>query len=277
MTTYDTLVKDIGPRGRRTLRRLSMAVTVVIAAGIALVVYGLYSKGELAGAKWELFAVWPTWKFLLGGLANTLKVAVVDGLIAISIGVLVALGQLSAHRVLRWPSVLYAEGFRSLPTLLLVLFAYFGLPPLGFEISAFWALVLGSAAYNSAALSNIFKAGIASLSRGQFQAASSLGMSYWVSMRYVIWPQAFRRMLPSTIAQFVVLLKDSSLGFFIGYEELLRQSEVIGSYSNNFLQSYLVVGVIYILLCYGLRRLALHIGDMQASTGAAQSSLPRET
>lgn len=263
MTTYDTLVKDIGPVGKRKLRRLSTVIALVIAAGAALLVYGLYAKGELASSKWALFGVWPTWRFLLGGLVNTLKVAVVDALIAISIGALIALGQVSTHRFLRWPSVLYAEGFRSLPTLLLVLFAYFGLPPLGFEISAFWALVLGSAAYNSAAFSNIFKAGIKSLGRGQFQAAASLGMNYWVRMRFVIWPQAFRRMLPSTIAQFVVLLKDSSLGFFIGYEELLRQSEVVGAYTNNFLQSYLVVGVVYILLCYGLRRLALHVGDIQ--------------
>lgn len=260
MTAYDILVRDIGAPGRRRLQRISHGFALVVAVGVLLVVYGLYAEGELAPAKWAIFGTLSGWGFLAGGLGNTLRIAALDAVIAISAGAIVALGQLSKYRALRWLSILYAEAFRSLPTLLLVLFVYFGVSDLGIKVGALWSLVLGSAAYNSAVLSNIFRSGIISLGRGQSEAAMALGLGYWASMRFVIWPQAFRRMLPSTIAQCVVLLKDSSLGFFVGYADLLRRSQIVGTFANNFLQSYLVAGAVYVLLCYGLRRLAASLG-----------------
>ncbi|MEO7372359.1 MAG: amino acid ABC transporter permease [Terrimesophilobacter sp.] len=245
---------DFGPIARRRTRVASIAVVMLLCVVAGAFIWRFAELGEFAYGKWALYLSWEGWAFLLGGLINTVNVMVVDAVLALIVGALVALGQLSSNRVFRWMSIGYAEIFRSLPTLLLVVFFYFGLSSLG--ISAFWSIVLGSAIYNSAAYSNIFKAGVLTLDRGQFDAASALGLPATKSMRFVIAPQAFRRMLPSTLSQSVILLKDSSLGFFIGYEELLRRGQIAGSFSQNFMQSYLVVGIIYIIVCMILSHFA---------------------
>lgn len=254
--TQSALERDFGPRAQRHARVASLVAAVVLAA-VFVYALALFAKaGGLAAKRWSPFLSIDVWQFFLGGLGATFKIALVDAALSIVVGAIVALGQVSEKRVLRWASVLYAECFRGLPTLLLVLFVYFAFPSIGINVTAYWAVVLGSAAYNSAVLSNVFKAGIMSIERGQVEASYSIGLSQWETMRLIISPQAFQRMLPSTVAQLVVLFKDSSLGFFIGYEELLRRTQIMGAYSENLIQAYLVAAALYFVLCYSLSRLA---------------------
>lgn len=255
--THLILERDFGPNARRNAR-IASAIAALVLSGLAVaLIVRFISLGEFAFDKWSLYFTLEGWRFLLGGLANTLKVVACTTGIALVVGALTALGQLSRWQIIRRISVAYAEIFRSLPTLLLILFCYFGLSSLG--ISAFWSIVIGSALYNSAALSNIFRAGVQSLDRGQSDAAAALGLTRAATMRRVLAPQAVRRMMPSIVSQLIILLKDSSLGFFIGYEELLRRGQIAGSFTQDFLQSYFVVGLIYLALCFALSRLARYL------------------
>jgi glutamate transport system permease protein len=251
---YRLLAKDLSPRAEARLRVIGLLVAFSCVSAVALVGYGLYRTGELDAARWQIFAHAATWKFLAIGLWNTVRVAIADLVFSMTLGAAVAMAQTSRNDALRLIGGAYAEGFRAIPTLLMILFCFFGLPLLGVGVTPFWAIVIGSGLYNSAALSNIFKSGILTIDRGQSEAAYSLGVARKDVMTGIIWPQALRRMRPSIVAQCVVLFKDSSLGFVIGYEEVLRRSQEIGTFTSSSLQPYVVGGCIYIVVIYLLRR-----------------------
>jgi glutamate transport system permease protein len=156
----------------------------------------------------------------------------------------------------RWLCRGYVELFRSIPLLLLIFAAFFGVPAMGFNISRFLALVVGLTVYNSAVLAEIFRAGILSLDKGQTEAAHAIGLRYWQSMRIVILPQAVRRMIPAIVAQLATLTKDTALGFVIGYEEFLRRGQNFAEFAKNLLPSYLFVAIVYFVIIYLLARLA---------------------
>jgi glutamate transport system permease protein len=176
--------------------------------------------------------------------------------LAVLVGGVVALGRLARTPAVRWLAGVYVEFFRGFPLLLLILISVFGLRAQGYDISTYAALVLALAVYNSAVLAEIFRAGILSLDRGQSEAAASVGLTYWQGMRLVILPQALRRMVPAIVSQMVTLLKDTSLGFFIQYEELLRRGQVTGQFDRNLLQALFAVAVMYIAVNLTLSRLA---------------------
>lgn len=251
---YRLLAKDLSPRAEARLGAIGAVVALLLVAGVILVGYGLYRTGELDAARWQIFGHLATWKFLAIGLWNTVRVAFADLLFAMALGAVIAIAQTSRYRVFRLAGSAYAELFRAIPTLLMILFCFFGLPLLGLDVTPFWAIVVGSGLYNSAVLSNIFKSGILTIDRGQFEAGYSLGLARRDVMTGIIWPQALRRMRPSIVAQCVVLFKDSSLGFIIGYEEVLRRSQEIGTFTSSSLQPYFVGGCIYIVVIYLLRR-----------------------
>jgi glutamate transport system permease protein len=175
---------------------------------------------------------------------------------AMLIGVVMAMLRLTRSRILRFLGMLYVEFFRGLPLYLLIIFAAFALPSYGVDISLFSALALGLTVYNSAILGEVFRAGVLSLDRGQTEAAYAIGMGYWQSMLLVLVPQAARRMLPAIVSQLVTLIKDTSLGVVIAYEELLRRGQIAGEFFRNPLQSMVFVALIYIVVNYSLSVLA---------------------
>ncbi len=254
--TAPIFVDELGPRGKR-LTRIASVVTVLILAGmVAVAVSRLADKGQLDEVKWRSFTQWVVIKYFLIGLLTTVKVALLAMAGAIVIGGVMALARLARTPPLRWLATGYVEFFRGVPLFLLVFFAYLGLPRYGVELSAFSALTLALVVYNGAVLGEIFRAGILSLDRGQSEAAYALGMSYWQSMLLVVIPQAARRMIPAIVSQLVTLLKDTSLGSVIGFEELLRRGRINGQFFGNPLQSYFVVACLYIVVNFTLSRLA---------------------
>jgi glutamate transport system permease protein len=246
----------LGPRGRRTTRIVSAVSAVALVALVGLALSRLSDKGQLDAAKWRPFTQWSVMKFFLIGLRTTIEVALVSMVGAMAIGAVMALARLSRTRPVRWVAVAYIEFFRGVPLVLLIFFCALGLPRYGVRLSLFWYLVLGLTVYNSAVLAEIFRAGILSLDRGQTEAAYSLGMGYWQSMLLVIVPQAARRMIPAIVSQLVTLLKDTSLGAAIAFEELLRRSRINGEFFQNKLQSLFVAAVLYIVINFALSRLA---------------------
>jgi glutamate transport system permease protein len=152
----------------------------------------------------------------------------------------------------------YVELFRALPLVLLILFVGLGLPHFGVNLSSCSYVVIGLAAYNSAVLGEIFRAGILSLDRGQGEAAAALGLGYWQTMALVLVPQAARRMVPAIVSQLVTILKDTSLGVIVFCEEFLRRSQLAGQNARpvSELQAYLIAAMIYVAVNFALSRTA---------------------
>ena len=254
--TAPVLADALGPRARRRVR-IASAFAFVLIAGFLYVAIGRFAdRGQLEWSRWELLTEWNVMKFLLLGLVNTLKVAAVSMVLALALGATLAMLRLTTQLPLRWLGGSYVQFFRAIPLLLVIYFSGRGLPKLGFDLGAFWYLVLALVVYNGAVLAEIIRAGILSLDRGQTDAAYALGLGYWETMRYVLLPQALRRMLPALVSQLVVLLKDTSLGFVLPYDELLRRGEQTGTFSQNILQAAIVVAAIYIIVNYSLTRFA---------------------
>jgi glutamate transport system permease protein len=223
-----------------------VVAAVTLGALVVVALRRFAARGQLDVELWSILADPGVVRFLLGGLANTLKVAAASMVAALALGSVMALGRLSRHRPLRWLAGTYVEFFRGFPLLLLILFSALGLPRLGVDLALFWYLVLGLAVYNSAVLAEIFRAGILSLERGQSEAALAVGLTDGQAMRLVVLPQALRRMSPAIVGQLVVLLKDTSLGYFVQYDELLRRGQITGTFDGNTLQALLAVAAVYI-------------------------------
>jgi glutamate transport system permease protein len=244
--TAPVLSDALGPRARRKVLVGSVVAGALILLAVAVAVKRLSDNGQLDSDKWRPLTQWSVLKFYLGGLGNTLKAAATSMVFAVAIGGLLALGRLARTRPQRWLATLYVEFFRGLPLYLLILFCWLGLPRLGVRFHTFWYLVIGLSVYNSAILAEIFRAGIQSLDRGQGDAASAIGLRYWQAMGLVIVPQAVRRMLPAIISQLVTLLKDTSLGVLIFYEELLRRARISAEFFQNPVHSVALVALVYI-------------------------------
>lgn len=237
-----------GPRGRRNIR-IGTAVGILFIAGLLVVVLNrLGSHGQLEAERWKILTNTELQRLLGRALVRTLQAAVLAMVLSMALGALLAVGRLSERRWVRLPVGLFVEFFRALPLLLLILFAALALPQLGVRLSVLWYLVLGLTAYNSAVLCEIFRAGILSIDRGQSEAAFAIGLVRGQVLRLILVPQAIRRMLPALISQLVTLLKDTSLGFVIAYEELLATGrgavEFLGS--RFAFQVYIAVALMYI-------------------------------
>jgi len=254
--TASVLADALGPRGRRRVQLASAASMVVIAAVLIVVIRRLADKGQLDAARWEPLTQGAVIRFLLNGLLATLQVASVAMVLAMVLGMVLALGRLARASAVRLLAAAYVELFRGFPLLLLILFAGLALPKYGVDLPVFWYLVLALVAYNGAILGEIFRAGILSLDRGQTEAAHALGFSYWQSMLIVVVPQAVRRMVPAIVSQLITLLKDTSLGFVIVYPELLRRARNTGEFYQNPLQSLFVAALLYIAVNLLLSRVA---------------------
>jgi glutamate transport system permease protein len=261
--TAPFLADDLGPRGRRLTVIVSVASAVVLVALLVVAGRRFASRGQLDADLWRPFTQWAVMKFLLVGLRTTVEVALVAMAGSIVIGALMALARLSRTRLLRWFGAVYVEFFRGMPLILLVLFCALGLPAYGVKLSLFGYLALGLTVYNGAVLGEIFRAGILSLDRGQSEAAFAIGLGYWQAMLLVVIPQAARRMIPAIVSQLVTLLKDTSLGSVIAYEELLRRGRINGEFFHNPLQSLIVVAAMYIVVNFTLSRLARRLETRQ--------------
>lgn len=264
MSAQQVLFDLPGPRARRRIRIGSALGALLVLALIGVVLWRLGGNHQLDGNRWSvLFDPRTGVPQALGdALVNTLEVAALGMVGATVLGALLAVGRLSDHAWISRPVGVVVEFFRAVPLLVMILFSFLYLPRVGFPISAYGALALGLTLYNMAVLAEIFRAGILSVEKGQREAAFALGLRKTQVMTLVLMPQAIRRMLPVLIAQLVVLLKDTSLGFIVGYFELLRQGRSLVEYftptfGNIYtFQIYVAVALIYLVVNLLLSALA---------------------
>ncbi|MBA2372183.1 MAG: amino acid ABC transporter permease [Chloroflexi bacterium] len=208
---------------------------------------------------WRMFVDPTILRFFGSGLMETISLSLAAIVLSFVIALVFAFGRLSKRPWIRWPSIAYIEGIRALPVLLLIV--YFGIkgsalfrPVFGpeFELSRYWAGVLGLSLYTSAVLAEIIRAGIVSLPRGQTEASRALGLSHAQSMRHIILPQALRLMVPAMMAQLTTIIKDTSLVGTIGVFELVRQGRVVYTQFFNPIEVFLFVAAIYFVICFAL-------------------------
>ena len=192
---------------------------------------------------------WINLKFMASGAYYTIIMSLTAILISVVVGLLVALPGLSKKRGWRIFNRTYVEIVRAVPILVLILWVYYGLPALsGITLNVFWAGVLALALSDSAFQAEIFRAGIQSIARGQYEAAQSISLNYRDTMRYVILPQAIRRILPALGNQLVYMMKMSSLVSVIGLQELTRKANELVVSEYRPLEIYTVLVLEYLVL-----------------------------
>lgn len=279
MSQYSVLYDALGPRARRRVLYVTLVVAALCVAAVVFALIALDEQGQLAADKWSaLFNPTDTqfpvvWTFLLGGLLQTLQAAFLSIVLSLVFGTLIALTRVTANKYYRWFVVGAIETLRGIPVVLTIFFASRVLPTYGIELDLIWYIVIGLTVYNSVAIAEAIRSGIAALPRGQLEAAQAIGFSRGMSLRLVILPQAFRMMMPVIIGQLVVVVKDTSLGFIIGFEELLRRGQIAVQSLNNPLQMYLVIAVLFIVINYALSKLAERVED-RMSTRTAKAKTP---
>jgi len=245
-----------GPKARARSRIISVVGIVLLAGVLVWLVLAMGApKASANGAvqpglwdptRWDVFTDVQVWRSLGGGVLATLQMAGATAVIALVLGVVFCFGRAAQHAAIRIPSTIILEFVRGLPVLLMMLFIL-----LVFATGAYWAGVLGLGIYNGAIIGEALRAGIQSLPRGQREAGLAIGLTPLSTRFRIEFPQAFRQMLPIIIAQLVVLLKDTSLAFIVGYSELLRVGvkNLPDFFGNRYAFSFfLVVLAIYLAM-----------------------------
>lgn len=197
----------------------------------------LFVAGCSGDGTWGWYVIDPTTpqgqsnvRFLIGGFWATIQLSLIAALMSMTLGLLVALPGMSTNRWVRLPSRVYIEFVRAIPLLPMLFWVFYGLPvvmrSLGFPITidAFWGAIITLAISDSAFTAEIYRSGIQSIPKGQTEAARTVGLTYNQTMRYVILPQAIRRILPPLANQFIYIVKMSAFASVIGMQELTRRA-----------------------------------------------------
>jgi glutamate/aspartate transport system permease protein len=203
---------------------------------------------DLSFVSWDIIS-----KFVSKGFWFSLELTIVATLGGIFFGTLLALMRLSGNKLLMIPATIYVNGMRSIPLVMVILWFFLLVPiligkPIGAELSANITFIAFEAAY----FSEIMRAGIQSIPRGQVFAGQALGMSYSQNMRLVVLPQAFRNMLPVLLTQTIILFQDTSLVYAIGAYDMLKGFVTAGKIYGRPEEAYLLAAVVYFVICFGL-------------------------
>lgn len=200
----------------------------------------------------ESSLLWEVMPYLLRGAVVTVEISLLSMALALVLGLVAALGRLSRLRPLRFLSTLYVELVRGTPLLVQLFIVYYGLPSVGIRLEPFLAGFLTLGAHYGAYLSEVYRADILAVDRGQWEAAASVGMGRGMVMREVILPQAIRTILPPVGNYFISMLKDSALVATISVTELLRAGQLRVAITFRAMDIYLMVAAIYLVMSYAL-------------------------
>ncbi|MEC1292141.1 ABC transporter permease subunit [Bacillus mojavensis] len=187
--------------------------------------------------------------YVIKGIGYTLLISFVSMFAGTVIGLFISLARMSKIALLRWPSRLYISFMRGVPILVILFILYFGFPYIGIEFSAVTAALIGFSLNSAAYIAEINRSAISSVEKGQWEASSSLGLSYWQTMRGIILPQSIRIALPPLANVLLDLIKASSLAAMITVPELLQHAKIIGGREFDYMTMYILTALIYWAIC----------------------------
>lgn len=244
-----------GPKGRARHRVYTVISLLVLAALVAVVVRRLAQEEVLTSTVINDTYQNSNVTYLLEGFANNLKAAGLAIAGSLVLGAVLAVGRLSVHAVFRWPATAFIQFFRAVPLVLLAIFLYFAF--LRETLGTLGGIVVALMLYNGSVLAEVFRAGVEAVDKGQTEAAYAIGLRKTQVMQIILMPQAVRFMLPAIISQCVIVLKDTSLGYVIVYDEGIRHARTVAQFVNNgTILTYATMAVAFIVVNYGLSKLA---------------------
>lgn len=205
------------------------------------------------GHQWDFATVLDNWEVLAEGLKGTLRLFLVCSVLGLGGGLFIGMARYARRRAIAWPAGAFVEFFRNTPVLIQIIWFFFALPIISpFEIDAFTASALGISLNTAAFSADIYRGGIQSVERGQWDAGRALGMTYLQLMRRLILPQAFRRVLPALTNRGIEVLKMTSLASVVAYVETLHQAKAIAAAHFNPIETYTVVAAMFFVVLYPL-------------------------
>jgi glutamate/aspartate transport system permease protein len=201
--------------------------------------------------EWDIFN-----KFVLKGMLFSVELTLIATVGGIVFGTLLALMRLSGNKALELPAVIYVNGMRSIPLVMVILWFFLLIPFLiGRSIGAELSATITFVAFEAAYFSEIMRAGIQSIPRGQVMAGQALGLTYGQNMRLIVLPQAFRNMIPVLLTQTIILFQDTSLVYAIGAYDLLKGFVTAGKIYGRVEEVYILAALVYFVICFGLSAL----------------------
>ncbi len=206
---------------------------------------------DFSFVEWDIFN-----KFVLKGMLFSVELTIIATIGGIVFGTILALMRLSGNKVLELPAVIYVNGMRSIPLVMVILWFFLLIPFLiGRSIGAELSATITFVAFEAAYFSEIMRAGIQSIPRGQVMAGQALGMTYSQNMRLIVLPQAFRNMIPVLLTQTIILFQDTSLVYAIGAYDLLKGFVTAGKIYGRVEEVYILAALVYFVICFGLSAL----------------------
>lgn len=206
---------------------------------------------DFSFVEWDIFN-----KFVLKGMLFSLELTLIATIGGIVFGTILALMRLSGNKMLELPAVIYVNGMRSIPLVMVILWFFLLIPFLiGRSIGAELSATITFVAFEAAYFSEIMRAGIQSIPRGQVMAGQAMGMTYSQNMRLIVLPQAFRNMIPVLLTQTIILFQDTSLVYAIGAYDLLKGFVTAGKIYGRVEEVYILAALVYFVICFGLSAL----------------------
>ncbi|MGO3085873.1 amino acid ABC transporter permease [Ancrocorticia populi] len=269
--TISDFFDEPGPIARRRTNIVTAVGVVIFIGVIAWIGYMLADKGQFAAEKWTPFLEVSTWTtYFVPGILGTLKAAALAIIFSNALGLILGIMRLAQSTFIRIVGGTLVEFFRAVPVLVLMLFFYFMFAAaLDNPADApFWGVVCGLTMYNGAVIAELVASGVKSLPAGQSEAGLALGMTSGRTLASILLPQGLIAMMPSMVAQLVVILKDTALGYTITYFELLNRAKTFGSAYQNYLPALFVAAVMFIIVNIILGQLARILSTkLESATG----------
>ena len=256
MTAKDALYEPPGPRTKKKILIGTVLSLLSFAFLLALMIRRFYLTGQLDPKYWFFFGRLSTWRFIAKGLIGTVEAAFAAGAMAFAAGFAMMLGRIGKSRFLRFAATVLVDFTRGVPTLVFIYFFFLVVPQFGWKLSAFWKITLPVAISASGLVAEQLRSGVNAVPKGQREAALSIGMTDRQTFYRVIFPQAIRYVIPSLIAEMVIVFKDTTFAYVVNFPDLMQNAKVLISNYDALLSIYLVVAVIYILINYSLNRLS---------------------
>lgn len=257
----DVLYEASGPKAKvctAVATVISLAVIgLIVARGVML----FAENGQFDPKYWSFFGRLTTWSFIGKGLLGTLEASAAAGIIAFCIGFLLMRGRISENVVLSRICAALIEFTRGVPTLLFIYFFFLVVPQTGLKLPPLLKISLPVAISAVGVVAEVLRSGVNAVPKGQTEAALSLGMMKRHVFYKVVFPQAFRYVIPSLISEVVIVVKDTTYAYVVNFPDLMQNSKVLISNYDAMLSVYLVVAVIYILINYAINQIAKAAGS----------------